>query len=356
MFLPSLLIGIEKSGRRLDLQALIDGWLDAGRYIGAIARYLEHADPLDPTLRARTVRRAVALKDRDSVVRSMPALTNLGPVGNDPDELWPLFLEAVRFLAAASDTSWVQFVWARAKKPGIFKDRPKAEVELVLEALRPLQRLDFRAEQIISAMAVDWPRLVIDLFANRSRDARDADRGYEALPGSFAFLKETLRGEADYLIETAKTLYREDPRQHYFRRQNLVSNVFPDYLPPLDMALRKLMAAGDPLDQQLVAELLRPYRGHPDTHELCKDIIASTRDEDVLREVEMALSPSGVFSGAYAIADAYQRLQDWMKTWQADPRDEVRVFAVALARRADLQAATERRRAEERAARFAAGD
>ena len=122
------------------------------------------------------------------------------------------------------------------------------------------------------------------------------------------------------------------------------------------MALRKLMAAGDPLDQQLVAELLRPYRGHPDTHELCKDIIASTRDEDVLREVEMALSPSGVFSGAYAIADAYQRLQDWMKTWQADPRDEVRVFAVALARRADLQAATERRRAEERAARFAAGD
>jgi hypothetical protein len=67
-----------------------------------------------------------------------------------------------------------------------------------------------------------------------------------------------------------------------------------------------------------VLGILRNYHGQPFIHRLCKEIVRSIPADSPLRtEVAVALETTGVVSGEFGMAEAYERKRlevlDWLK-------------------------------------------
>lgn len=341
-FMPDMFKGVELGGLANDLQAIASGWIEDGTHLGTVIQYLESAEPFDADQLILATRKAIATSDDWAVLIATSAISERNH--GVPGGLWPIFAEAIRYLAAKNDHRWISFVRSRATKESIFYGLPEAYATDALEVLGLIPRLNHQSELMLAAVAETWPLLVINYLAKRVRRSRELNFGeFEALPRGFQVLHRVLAKEIEPLLRAANVLFKEEPAFFNYRGVLLVSNVFPKFTPELQESLLLIARNGSDQDLQFLANVLGKYKSDPAIYVLCKQIVASAKTEEVFTDVELALTTFGVVSGEYGFADAYQRVRDGIHQWLADESEPVRKFAKAFSHDLELRIASERR-------------
>jgi hypothetical protein len=254
-----------------------------------------------------------------------------------------LLIPAIQALTALGEYSWPRAVWGRKST---FRSLNVEQARAVLGALVPAPRLDWDDEEILTAIAEDNPKLVVDMFSARLEREREPGKTYDAVPFQFSSLDDVLINASEYVIDTARSWYSKDSRLFMFRGGRLVGNVFAKNWSLLETELRRFLD-GDQEDIAFILQVLRAYEGEEFLHPLLKDVVERLDAEsDVLRDAEAVLDESGVVVGEFGFVELYQQRRDLMKKWLEDPRQRVRDFAEKHIRALENRIAAEQQRAQ----------
>jgi hypothetical protein len=287
---------------------------------------------------------AVASDDRQALLNlvTVADLRNADVTDGLVDKL---MIPTVNALSESGDHRWPNAVWGR-RQNSLLSSLSDAQVEEVLGALVAVPRLDWREEEILSAIAISKPILVIDFFGQRLA-ARETISGYSPIPFQFHHLHEELIKEAPYAVVAAHRWFESDPDLFSYRGGRFVANVFAGAWALLEPELRKFVEA-DGKDLKFVVQVLRAFEGEEFLHPLIKDVIARLNPKsDLLGEIELALDESGVVSGEFGFVDLYKQRREQIIGWLDDDRPHVREFAERKIRSLERMIAAEQRRAEE---------
>ena len=142
--------------------------------------------------------------------------------------------------------------------------------------------------------------------------------------------------------------YDGDYGMFVFRGGHLLKTIFPQFSPEFESELLKLVDEGSDGNTEFVLAVLRNYEGQAFIHNVCKAIVKQVpADSQYRTEVAVALQNTGVVSGAYGFAEAYDRKKTEMQAWLNDPSDKVKEFAARYINGLDAMSAADRKRADE---------
>jgi hypothetical protein len=141
----------------------------------------------------------------------------------------------------------------------------------------------------------------------------------------------------------------------------LVRATFPNFEPDLEKLLLEYVATGREDDMEFAIGILRAYEGSPAILPVCKAIVRAVPERSRLwNEVGAAIEATGVVSGEFGMAEAYERKLQSLEPWKADEDERVRGFAEWLSDGLVNFVAQERQRAEQglalRKYRFGSGE
>ncbi|MCY1305467.1 hypothetical protein D9M70_552740 [compost metagenome] len=109
-----------------------------------------------------------------------------------------------------------------------------------------------------------------------------------------------------------------------------------------------MIREGGDAELEFAAGVLRAYSGEMVIHPVARELIKRLPPgSPLVTEVEIALQSTGVVSGEYGMADAYERKRLEVLDWLQDPNDCIRAFAVKYISDLEAMRDSERARAEE---------
>ena len=142
--------------------------------------------------------------------------------------------------------------------------------------------------------------------------------------------------------------YDGDYGMFVFRGAHLLKTIFPQFSPEFESELLSLVEEGGDENLEFVLAVLRNYEGQLFIHTLCKAIVEKVPSDSKYRtEVAVTLQNTGVVSGAYGFAEAYERKKVEIQDWLNDPSEKVREFATWYINGLDAMSAVDRQRADE---------
>lgn len=347
-FLPGMLAGLMRSGKREQALARIGAWLGAGEHISHIAWYLRFADPLKEALLRRTLDSAIQHGDGHAVRNMLIAAVSqfAAHPGSLVDEI---FLPALRYLAAAEDFSWVRMRWFSWLESPIIRALDEEQARVVLDALVSYPELEYDAEHIVAAIAERWPASVVAFIGQRQAFGRtDAvSPRYDAVPFAVYQLQPPLAAAPDIMLYGARTWFDANPGHFTYDGGRLLASVFPDMSNGLEARLTALIAGGNERDLAFVLGVLSAFEGRPCVYELVRAIVGVLDSESqLLGEARSVLYQTGCVSGEFGFAALYGERKALLEVWLADPSEMVRIFAAEQIRELDRWIAAENRSAE----------
>jgi ppGpp synthetase/RelA/SpoT-type nucleotidyltranferase len=345
-FLPSMLVGLQSGPLIEEANDLLRRWVDEGKFLSQIIWSFRAVEKLDIELLRKTLDQAIQ-NDERSAVFNIVTVADRRNEDVDGGLVDSLLLPAISYLSSVGDARWPNAVWG-TRGQSLFKSLNSEQAEYILKALVMSARLDWREEQILSAIAGDHPGLVIEFFGDRLAAASKVGADYDPIPFQFYDLHEGLSAHPSEVIGAARRWYAADPRHFAYRGGRFVSNIFKTLTPDAEAELRDWITRGEEGDIEFVVQVLRSYEGEEFLHGLLKEIVQSLpTDSDLLNEVELALDESGVVAGEFGYVELFRTRLKQMRSWMDDPRDRVRAFAERHSRSLERRIAAEQRRAEE---------
>jgi ppGpp synthetase/RelA/SpoT-type nucleotidyltranferase len=347
-FLPGMLAGVMRSEERTQALVRIDGWLIAGKHAGRIAWYLRFANPFDETLLRRTLDSAIKHGDVHAVRNALIAAVD--QFATNPGSLVEgVFLPAIRYLAAATDFSWIRMPWFSWLDKPIIRTLDEVQASIVLEALVPYPDLEYGAEYIAATIALRWPTLVIRFIGRRQAfsltDA--APQRYSAVPFAVHQLQQPLAAAPDAMLLGAREWFDADPLHFPYDGGKLLASVFPDLANGLAARLSVLIAGGCNENLAFALSILSAFEGKSCVYGFVRTIVAALHPgNQLLDEARSVLGESGVVSGAFGFAELHTERKALLEPWLTDPSETVRTFAVEQLRELDHRIAAETRSAE----------
>ena len=251
----------------------------------------------------------------------------------------------------------MRFAWALPDAKAFFASLSRDEAALFVPALIHLPKIEYHAEQLMVHLAKQYLQLVWDCFAARLAIEKNEPskpferRHYEAIPYQFHGLQKEFSKDAETAIAFGRKLFAEDAKLFRFRAGRLLAIAFPNCPPHFADALGTLATAADDSDGKFILAVLENYHGEETTHEILKRLLVRfPNDERVRTGVIISLENTGVVMGEFGFADALRGKLEMVRKWVADPRPEVRAFAIDEVRSLELRITEEQRRAEGRKA------
>jgi hypothetical protein len=133
-----------------------------------------------------------------------------------------------------------------------------------------------------------------------------------------------------------------------YRGARLLRLIFPDFSEAIQSELLQLVATKDTTDIEFVLAILRNYEGEPFIHRVSKEVVSILPEDSELRtEVAVALESTGVVTGEFGLAEAYEQKKREVLGWLDDSDEKVRDFAQWYIGTLDQASVAERKRAEE---------
>jgi hypothetical protein len=194
-------------------------------------------------------------------------------------------------------------------------------------------------------------------FERESRPTRL--REFEAIPFEFHKLQEPLAKAPAVAVRRIRELFEKDAALFQFRGARLLHNIFPTFSPEFEAELLALVREGGEQNYRFVLAVLQNYKGELFIHQLCKEVVKALPAGSRLRnQVAIALQTTGVVSGEFGFAEAYERKRQEVLEWLADPDERVREFAKSYIDDLEQMRDAERKRADEEVAlrKFRFGD
>jgi hypothetical protein len=344
-FLPAILAGFAESGDPHIALSLVSQWIDQGRHLHAIARYLHYATNTPEELVIRVGKQAIMQKDAIAAIGIVAAIIErrLTSVVDS------VFLPSIQMLTDLEDARWVNGCWFAVSLPPFLAGLSQGQSEILLTNLILRERVEHQDERLLCALAAKYPRLVLQFFKRRidRKEHRKAENQYEAIPYHMAELSKVLAKDAKLVIQTARGWYYKGDMLLSYTGGRLLQNIFPEFTRPCEAELLGLVWGGAEDDIDFVLSLLRSYRGGTSLHEVCKALLEVFPEGDKrIGQIRAIVDSTGVVMGEFGMVEAYQRKKEEMRSWLSDPRPKVRAFAETHIRTLDGIIASEQRRAE----------
>lgn len=355
-FLIPLLRGLWTGSEHGATRSLIETWIDRasetqGRHLFASTKLFLSNDKLDVDLLKRLLHKAAELKDLPVVRQTISvAITNYRD--GEVSILNELFLPAVGVLTKEGDASWIFDAWFRRELDEALAVLDEGGAGLVLRNLLSVSRIDYHAEEVLYSIAQRYPEAVIAFFSNRiDIDMGEQERRskeFQAVPFEFRKLRKPLSSIPHQAVGMIRELFEKDRSLFQFRGGRLLKNIFPEFPAEFEAELLDLVKVGGEANYAFVLGVLRNYEGQPFIHGVCREILRSLPTDSALRtEVAIALETTGVVSGRFGLAEAYERKRQEVLEWLADPDDRVRDFAKEYISGLEQMRDAEKRGAEE---------
>ncbi len=360
-FLIPILRGLWDGEKRAELMPLIQRWVQEARpeetaFLYASAKLFLSTKHVDLELLGQLLDKATELND-SFVLRQVASVAIARSASNEVHrELKALFLRAVSRLTELKDPNWVREIWFREEAKVIVADLSPKERSDVLKNLRLLAQIDYQAEDVLAVIAQREPRDVVEFLCARIYEpdehaqtlAKKEGVEYEELPFQFHKLQDPLSNDPKMVVQKVLDCYRKDSSLFEFRGAKLLQVIFPQFSEAFQSALVQLIREGGDAELDFVAGVLRAYSGetfiHPVARELIKHLPPGSQ---LVTEVEIALQSTGVVTGEYGMAEAYERKRLEVLEWLQDPDDRIRTFAVKYISELEAMRDSERARAEE---------
>lgn len=360
-FLIPLLRGIWDGDRKPQLLPLMTRWIDDASeketsLLSACAKVFLSTEDVDFDILGKILEKATRLRDV-LVIRQVATVA----VGRSDSGVWKadlktLFLRALPRLTELGDSGWVREIWYRKEATEMVGEFSSDERREVLKNLRLLPQIDYQAEDVLAAIAEREPSLVVEylcdrLYAPRATVAEVAEKAgddYEELPYQFHTLQDSLSKDPQAVVAEVMDRYSADDSLFEFRGAKLLQAIFPQFSEDFQAELVRLVRDGGEKGLEFVAGVLRAYGGEAFIQPVAKELIKRLpRTSPLINEVEIALMSTGVVSGEYGMAEAYDRKRSEVLDWLQDPDQCVRTFAAKYVNQLQAMSERERRRADE---------
>jgi hypothetical protein len=345
--LRTLLDGAQKDAT----ESLIRTWLIQARFLQQAMRVFLGNPNTDSNLARALLQRAVEVRDTNTVSSAISVAVSSYSEGKK-HLVEELFVPALTYLTERQDTRWIFDFWFRKEAKVFLRDLGEAEIDLVLANLRTLKEIDYHAEEVLYLIARRMPAKVLQYFCDRIELANASKEliieSFEAVPFSLHKLNEPLAKIPTEAVRMIRSLYKGDLYGFMFRGARLLQSVFPDFPQEFEAELMRLVREGGEENWSFVLSVLRNYEGELFIHQTCKELIKSLPSDSPLRmEVAIALESTGVVSGEFGMAEAYERKKNEVLGWLDDADSKVREFANEYIASLEKMSLSERKRAEE---------
>jgi len=357
LFLIPILVSLWDGPYRDATRALIEKWINDAQhgqqhYLFASTKMFLSAKDLDFALLKQLLEKADEVKDISSV-RQVVTVTIARYQEAGVGVLQELLYPALEVLTSQKDASWIFDAWFRKEARQLFAKLDAEGVEHVFRNLMMLTKIDYHAEEVLSLIAQREPERVMDFLCQRlalesKERSDDGTREFQAIPFEFHKLQESLSKIARVAVHAVLKQFRLDASLFTYRGATLLKNIFPNFSEEFEAELLRLVREGGETNLAFVVGILRSYHGEPFIHRICKEIVKAVPGDNPLRnEVAIALETTGVVSGEFGMAEAYERKRQEVLDWLADPDERVKSFAKRYITDLEKMRDAERKRAEE---------
>lgn len=360
-FLIPILRGLWESEKRDELLMLIQKWVLEARqentdFLYACSKLFLSTKHVDIGLLGQLLSKATELKDVFVLRQVASVAIARSAMDEVRDELKALFLCALSRLTELKDANWVRDIWFREETKEMVARLSPEERSEVLRNLHFLPQIDYQAEEVLAVIAERDPLAVMEFLCARLYEPDEYIRTlaekegfeYEELPFQFHALQSSLSSAPHVVIQKVLDCFRKDSSLFEFRGAKLLQAVFPQFSDAYQGALVRLIREGGDTELEFVAGILRTYYGETFIYPVAKELIKRLPPgSPLVTKVEIALQSTGVVSGDYGMAEAYERKRLEVQEWLQDPDDRIRTFAVKYISELEAMRDSERARAEE---------
>jgi len=343
-----LLRGLWNGPEQPALREILDAWIAAGQYLYASTKQFLDCPTLDRALVKRLLARAAELNDLNTVALVMSVAAS--NYRDDDSIIRELFLPALEILTERGSPRWIFDMWFRREARAVISKLDDAGTELILRNMMLLEMIDHQAEELLYLIAQRMPQKVLAFLCQRLAvdDSGEKRKTYDAIPYRLHKLDKPLAAIPREAVRFVRAQYDGDYGMFVFRGAHLLKTIFPQFSPEFESELLRLVDEGGDGNLEFVLAVLRNYEGQIFIHNVCKAIVRQVPEESQYRiEVSVALQNTGVVSGAYGFAEAYDHKRTEMQEWLNDPSEKIKEFAAWYINGLDAMSAADRRRADE---------
>ena len=356
-FLIPILSSLWNGTHREHARKLIETWMaeaQAGQdhHLFAATKMFLSTKELDVELLKRLLEKTAAIKNVPSVRQIVTVVIARGD-GAGEAALRDLLFPALEVLTEMNDARWIFEAWFRKEAKDLFAKMDTDGIEHFLRNLLVLDKIDFHAEEVLYSLGQQNPERVMRFLIERiaieaNTRSNNEVRDFEAFPFELYKLKELLSKIPRTAVRSALEQYQTDATLFAYRGARLLRNIFPEFSEEFEAEILQLVREGSESNLEFVLGVLRNYSGEPFVHRLCKEIVkAVDGDSSLLNEVAAALETTGVVSGEFGMAEAYERKRQEVIDWLSDSNEKVKVFAKRYVADLEQLRDAETKRAEE---------
>lgn len=357
-FLVALLAGLWEGAGKDEAEKIVLQWINEDRYLFSIARFIGFLEQPDESLLEKVfeaARRSGDVSTLMQVISSIAAQYN----NKNLKLIDTILIPAIEELTKNSNSNWVYDFWFRNEKREIFASMSREGHEVILRNLLLANKISYQHEEVLAEIARQVPDSVIKFFCERieidkrfdNKEFSYEDR-YEAVPFSLsASLSGQLSKIPNQAIQIVFDQYDGNYSSFMFRGAKLLSNIFADFPSEFSQKLIELVRQNTKNTNMFVLGILRNYEGDARIQTVCKELVKILPENDALiDEVMVALESTGVVSGEYGLAEAYEakilEISPWLKDQDNRVKDFAKKYIEILKKRIEF----ERKRSDEQIA------
>ena len=340
-----------EGGLRSDVESLLCRWVDEGRFLREIAGLAASGADVDAPLILKVARRAI--DDADVAACTELVWGAIRHYANDP-EFWrdEIFLPCLGVLRQARSYGWIARSVHGCGEGSLFGDLTADQSREVLDAMVKVTSIDYQAEQILKSIAVTWPQMVLDWFGQRVNVAAQNTSGeFRMLPFAFQSVHGALQAHPQSVIALSRKWHGREDEYGKWEASRFPSLIYPNFEEPLSSTLLDLVEGADADELAFLASSLGGFKGRAELLPVLRAILASdAANEEVERVVSRVLLETGVTSGEFGQAQAYQGKADQLRPWLEDDNSRVAEFAAREIHVFEMTANSENRNTREQIA------
>lgn len=344
-FLIHLVAGIWQSKEKGEAQKILENWTKKGKHLSACAYIFEYVKEINEPLLKKIYKKATVQNDVNAltnIIRSIVSNYEQSKIGKD------LFVDAIKELTKHKNYWWVNHVWFRGNS--ILGSLDKNDWKVVLESLLIVPNIDYHLEEILSVVAQNSPKELVDFFYKRMKiqAKKKREERYDAIPFDLHKLNEPLSQNAKDVIEEILKWFKKEDWLSYWEGGHFLEAIFPAFHQELEDQLIKLLRSKNKNKAKIVLYILRSYKGETFLHNVCKEFIKQyPNSKKYKQELFTVLSQMGVVSGEYGFVEGYERKKQEIQEWKKDKSKIIKKFAQEYENYISKRIDYEKKRADE---------
>jgi hypothetical protein len=348
-FIIPMLRGLWDGPLEDTLRVWIENQIAADQNLFAIAKLFYSNNHLDEKILAKLLEKAIANEDSSLLIALVSVAASNYSEANKAI-IDKLFLPAVVALTELGNSNWIFDIWYRRERAQLIHGLSEEGRDILLRSLLLAKEIDYQAEELLIPLASENPERIINFFGERvslERERKVKGR-YEAIPFTFHKLQIPLAEHPAVAVDTVRGWFDDNDGFFEYRGARLLRNIFSAFPAAFEKRLLTLVESGHREDIAFVLSILGNYEGQTFLHRVCREIVARLpQGDELLTRVYIALQATGVVTGEFGFAEAYERKISEIESWLSDGNASVRAFAEDYVESLTNSIERERRRAEE---------